>query len=121
TAIRIGADEIAVVDRIVTKARNDGSQSIVSRIIVVGVQQMYPASPSEPNALVHRVVDTLVRFGYPANCVAGRPQQLKGLIGRSSVDNNMFEVTEGLLPHTAQGVRKRRFTIIRDRNHRNQW
>ena len=62
------------------------------------------AAPGCMDALVHRIRQTLVRFGYPAKAIVGLIafKNLKGFIGRSAVDNEVLHAPEGLVFHRLQ-------------------
>ena len=70
---------------------------------VTGVHEVEILTTCHPDALVHGVIDTMVRFAHPVadmGCIL--VYELHTAIRGTSVDDDMFEVTARLGNHTLQ-------------------
>ena len=74
-----------------------GGQDLVGSEAVAGIHEEAPVASGVGNALVHGIVDALVRFADgPGDDPGESREQFRSSVRRGTVDDNAFEGTDGL-------------------------
>src|SRR5438034_11021805 len=72
------------------------SEGVGRGVPVVGVDEVNPFAASAANALVHRVVHAAIGLARETDAIAVAAQDRRGAVGRSAVDDEVFDVGIGL-------------------------
>ena len=104
--------------RMIAEGPRDILQDMVVLVVVIGIEESDDIACCHAEALVHGIVNSLVRFGYPTHAPGKvlfmSTDQFDGSIGAAAVDDDIFVVVIALLQDALHGIRQRIFAVAAD-------